>query len=289
MGSSGGGTPRAPNIPPPPANMIMPQGQTAIGAPNVPSFLPQDPTAMATGLTPEMLSAINAPAAPPMMPAAAAGTGGGTAAVQADGRPHGLPRCHGRAAAAGSDQSRLGRSGITPRYTGGDDGRTQGYWQIWRQAGRRQRRLQWPLDQRWFWRPLQRARRRIVLMADRSRYGQDRARLQRGQGPRRADRLYEDRRPEHRPGNTGLVRLFHQCQSGTGRLFRHRIRSGPFLPRMGPGRRARWYPGWRYRRLSARLRSHVRPRRHCRELRSEDRAGDNDLGQYRGCRGPRFL
>jgi hypothetical protein len=58
MGSSGGGTPRAPNYPTP-AGLQVPYGQTAPYQPSYTSFLPSDPTAMATGLTPEMLAGIN--------------------------------------------------------------------------------------------------------------------------------------------------------------------------------------------------------------------------------------
>ncbi len=159
MGSSGGGTPRAPNIPPPPANMIMPVGQTAIGAPNVPSFLPQDPTAMATGLTPEMLSAINTPAPSPMMPAAAAGPAAGRpqykpmdarmAFLGAMGGPRLLDQINPGWADQASPRDTLAVMMGGPKATGN---LAAG----WAAAEAMKR----PLDQRWFWRPLQRARRR---------------------------------------------------------------------------------------------------------------------------------
>jgi len=63
MGSSGGGTPRAPNMPVPPGQ--VPFGQTSPLQPQYQSFLPTDPNAMATGLTPEMLAAINNPGPSP--------------------------------------------------------------------------------------------------------------------------------------------------------------------------------------------------------------------------------
>ncbi|RWP05102.1 hypothetical protein [Mesorhizobium sp.] len=73
MGSSGGGTSKAPNIPAPPAGMINPVGQAVPYTPQYTSFLPNDPTAMATGLTPEMIATIMASAQPP--PAQASGPG----------------------------------------------------------------------------------------------------------------------------------------------------------------------------------------------------------------------
>ena len=74
MGSSGGGgTPRAPMMPAPPSNLISSMGSTAPFTPNYTSFLPSDPTAMATGLTPEMLQSINRPPPPPPVQQASAG------------------------------------------------------------------------------------------------------------------------------------------------------------------------------------------------------------------------
>lgn len=73
MGSSSGGDYAAPNIPAPPANLVSSYGQTANAGPGFVSFLPSDPNAMATGLTPEMLAAIAATTstAPAAAPAAA--------------------------------------------------------------------------------------------------------------------------------------------------------------------------------------------------------------------------
>ena len=64
MGSSGGGTPREPRQPTPSGTQV-PYGQTAPVMPPQASYLPTDPGAMATGLTPEMLAGINSP--PPLM------------------------------------------------------------------------------------------------------------------------------------------------------------------------------------------------------------------------------
>lgn len=63
MGSSPGGNYAAPNIPAPTNGPISAGVGTSPFAPNFASFLPQDPTAMATGLTPEMIAATNRPAA----------------------------------------------------------------------------------------------------------------------------------------------------------------------------------------------------------------------------------
>ena len=70
---SPGGNYQDPGSPAPPAQLIRPQGQTAVAAPPQQSFLPSDPNAMATGLTPEMLAAIEAAPTPQVQqPAAAA-------------------------------------------------------------------------------------------------------------------------------------------------------------------------------------------------------------------------
>lgn len=76
MGSSGGGT-RAPNTPAPPGNMIAPPGQAVNYQPQWLNFLPQDPAAMATGLTPEMLAQMSAPPPPPPPPPMAAAPAAG--------------------------------------------------------------------------------------------------------------------------------------------------------------------------------------------------------------------
>jgi hypothetical protein len=71
-----GGNYQDPGSPAPPAQLIRPQGQTAVAAPPQQSFLPSDPNAMATGLTPEMLAAIEAAPTPQVQqPAAAAPPG----------------------------------------------------------------------------------------------------------------------------------------------------------------------------------------------------------------------
>jgi hypothetical protein len=81
MGSSGGGSGSAPIIPRyTNAPTVAPGGSPVIAGGGVPSFLPSDPGAMATGLTPQMLSAIGAmpaqapqawqPPAPTSVPAA---------------------------------------------------------------------------------------------------------------------------------------------------------------------------------------------------------------------------
>lgn len=69
MGSSGGGSSRPPNYPTP-QGLQVPYGQSAPAQPNYTSFLPNDPGAMATGLTPEMIASINAP--PPVQQMASA-------------------------------------------------------------------------------------------------------------------------------------------------------------------------------------------------------------------------
>jgi uncharacterized membrane protein YgcG len=70
---SPGGNYQDPGSPAPPAHLIRPQGQTAVAAPPQQSFLPSDPNAMATGLTPEMMAAIEAAPTPQVQqPAAAA-------------------------------------------------------------------------------------------------------------------------------------------------------------------------------------------------------------------------
>jgi hypothetical protein len=63
---SPGGSGAAP-AQPTPAGIQVPYGQTAPIQPSYTSFLPSDPTAMATGLTPEMLASINAPPPAPVM------------------------------------------------------------------------------------------------------------------------------------------------------------------------------------------------------------------------------
>jgi hypothetical protein len=67
MGSSGGGGSSGPRNYPTPAGTQVPYGQTSPVMAPTPSFLPNDPGAMATGLTPQMLAQINAPPAPPPM------------------------------------------------------------------------------------------------------------------------------------------------------------------------------------------------------------------------------
>src|SRR5262252_1016750 len=67
MGSSSGGNYQMPNTPAPPNT--IPFGQSAPYSPRFTNFLPDDPNAMATGLTPGMLASIGQNAAPPPQPA----------------------------------------------------------------------------------------------------------------------------------------------------------------------------------------------------------------------------
>ena len=60
-GSGGGGAPKQPK----PQGPVAPYGQTSNPTPNYTNFLPGDPNASATGITPEMMASINAPPAPP--------------------------------------------------------------------------------------------------------------------------------------------------------------------------------------------------------------------------------
>lgn len=77
MGSSGSSNYNGPNIPAPPSGMISGQGQTAPFNPQYTNFLPSDPSAMATGLTPEMLGSINNGGRPPGAVPAPTGPGAG--------------------------------------------------------------------------------------------------------------------------------------------------------------------------------------------------------------------
>lgn len=75
MGSSGGSSPKAPKMTPPPEGMIAPHGSTSDFRPSYVNFL-GDTNVPSTGLTPEMLAQIDAMSGPPTASAnAAAGSG----------------------------------------------------------------------------------------------------------------------------------------------------------------------------------------------------------------------
>lgn len=75
MGSSGGSTPKAPKMTPPPSGMISDYGSTAPFNPSYINFL-GDTNVPSTGLTPDMLAQIDAMNGAPMAPPAG-GAGGG--------------------------------------------------------------------------------------------------------------------------------------------------------------------------------------------------------------------
>ena len=64
MGSSGGGSFRQPNMPTPGGTQV-PYGQTSPIQPQYQSFLPTQSGAVATGLTPQMMQAVDRPPPPP--------------------------------------------------------------------------------------------------------------------------------------------------------------------------------------------------------------------------------
>lgn len=83
MGSTpGGGTTRPPTTPEPQVGNVAPYGATAAFNPQFQSFLPGDPTAMATGLTPQMFQQ-----APPAPTQQVAPTAGGAGAQQQGQQP----------------------------------------------------------------------------------------------------------------------------------------------------------------------------------------------------------
>jgi hypothetical protein len=81
-GSSGGG---APKQQPKPQGPVTPYGQTSNPTPNYTNFLPSDPNAMATGLTPQMMAGIdNANPAPPPPLSGGMAPGGDSTPVNGD-------------------------------------------------------------------------------------------------------------------------------------------------------------------------------------------------------------